>query len=277
MKLLYTLLSIFICLNATAQTTEVFESENPGATIFSDNGQAFSISSVTSEGYKVTQLAGKGWNGTAPDDKFIDSSPADMSIDGSSFTISTTIGNEILTKSLYILLATAALDNPQTEAVLTIEGKKDGVSLYTITKNTGFSDVTTSTPNNGFTFIDFSTEGGADNSTTPVDELVFTSTWNADVLALDALTWEAIEDTTSTSINDIELTNSLSISPNPTNNAIQVSGLLSAEKYSIYNTVGTEVKAGIIKDNEKIEIQDFTNGLYFLKFENRKAIKIIKE
>ena len=45
----------------------------------------------------------------------------------------------------------------------------------------------------------------------------------------------------------------------------------------ISNTIGTEVKNGKIFDLEKINIQNLTNGVYFLKFENGSTLKFLKK
>ena len=79
------------------------------------------------------------------------------------------------------------------------------------------------------------------------------------------------------SINDFEIRNSIKIHPNPTQEFINVSGLIETEKYSILNKLGQVVKKGIISENEKINIQNLTNGFYFLKFQNGNVIKFIKE
>lgn len=177
-------------ISIVGQSTEDFETETTGGTAFADNGQNFTISNGTGETtYDIEQVAGAGWNGSAPDNKFIDNSGGlPTTGDGSSFMISTTDGTDIFVNSLYIFISTRSLGTSTT--TLTITGKKDGVTVFTITKNSGFSSPVTFSPNNGFTLIDFSTEGGSDNSSTALDELIFSTTGNGDYLALDALNWE---------------------------------------------------------------------------------------
>lgn len=63
----------------------------------------------------------------------------------------------------------------------------------------------------------------------------------------------------------------------PSLDFIQISGLKENEKYTIYNILSAEIKNGIISDNEKIDIRYFTNGLYFLKFENGTVFRFLKE
>ncbi|MBL7560348.1 T9SS type A sorting domain-containing protein [Olleya sp. YSTF-M6] len=65
--------------------------------------------------------------------------------------------------------------------------------------------------------------------------------------------------------------------PNPCIDYIQISGLIKSEVYTIYNNLGAEVYNGSAIDNEKINIEDLTSGLYFLKLKNGRSIKFIKE
>jgi len=69
----------------------------------------------------------------------------------------------------------------------------------------------------------------------------------------------------------------LKVFPNPSSKFIQFSGLTKIEKYKIYNLMGSEIAEGTISNNTPMDIRDFTNGLYFLKFENGNTIKFIKE
>jgi hypothetical protein len=65
--------------------------------------------------------------------------------------------------------------------------------------------------------------------------------------------------------------------PNPSTNFIQISGLTKNEDYKVYNTLGTELNIGTISNSNQINIQNLTNGLYFLKLESGSTIKFIKE
>ena len=259
-----------------AQSTEHFESETTSATTFTDMGQNFTITNGTGEStYDIEFFRYGGWNGTAVDNKFIDNkggSPTQNN--GTSFIITTTDGTDITIKSLYIFVSTKALANPS--STLTIVGKKDGVitPVFTITKNSGFSNVETFSPNNGFTLINFSTEGGIDNSDKNVDELIISATGNGDYLSLDALTWGAEV----LSTNNFEFKqDKAKIFPNPSSDKITISGLKKDENYKIFNVLGTEIIDGIISNNKKIDIENLTSGMYFLKFENGNSIKFQKK
>ncbi|WP_343330915.1 T9SS type A sorting domain-containing protein [Polaribacter staleyi] len=181
-----------LSLKASAQTTEAFEDDAVGGTTFSDNGQHFTIVNGPGEiSYDIETYFGAGWNGTAADNNFIDNSNGTPGTnDGSSFSIKTTDGTDIIIKSFYLFLSNRyPLGTPST--TLTITGKKNGAAtaLYTITKSSGFSNPATFSPNNGYTFINFATEGGTDYSNVGIDEIIISTTGNADYLALDGLTW----------------------------------------------------------------------------------------
>ncbi len=194
MKSIYSLVVVLVAasLSTIAQTTETFETETTGATTFTDNSQGFTITNGSGETtYDIEFFSGGGWNGSGADNRFIDnSSGTPTQEDGSSFTITTSDGTDIAIKSLYIFIATRSLGTAS--STLTITGKKNGSTEYTIVKSSGFSNVVTFSPNNGFTYIDFSTEDGSDNSNTAVDELIFSSTGNGDYLAVDAFTWDVV-------------------------------------------------------------------------------------
>lgn len=76
----------------------------------------------------------------------------------------------------------------------------------------------------------------------------------------------------------LEIANAtITVFPNPSNNYIQVSGLTETKNYEVYSILGDKVSKGTISGNEKIDIHNLTNGLYFLKFKEGNTIKFIKE
>ena len=79
------------------------------------------------------------------------------------------------------------------------------------------------------------------------------------------------------STNNYSTSSPPKVFPNPSNKSITIHGLTKKEKYKIYNTIGREMNSGSINNNDKIDIQHLTNGLYFLKFDNGNTIKFIKE
>ncbi len=81
----------------------------------------------------------------------------------------------------------------------------------------------------------------------------------------------------SLSTTTFSLDKKIKLFPNPSKDFIQVSGLTKSEKYSIYGILGKEVLHGSIANEGKIEIQQLTKGIYFLKLNNGNAIKFFKE
>lgn len=66
--------------------------------------------------------------------------------------------------------------------------------------------------------------------------------------------------------------------PNPVSTYIYINRANLYMSYAIYNLVGTEIiKGKIASNNEKINLETFLSGIYFLKFENGTTIKFIKE
>ena len=77
--------------------------------------------------------------------------------------------------------------------------------------------------------------------------------------------------------NKIEINTELKVFPNPYAVYLTVSGLTEDKNYTIYNLAGNITKRGTIGNQGNINIQSFTNGVYFLKFENGSALKFVKE
>lgn len=74
-----------------------------------------------------------------------------------------------------------------------------------------------------------------------------------------------------------DINTTIKLFPNPSNSFLKISGLEKKENYTIYSILGTEVKKGNVSANEKIDISNFTNGLYLLKFDNGNTLKFKKE
>ncbi|MDO5979388.1 T9SS type A sorting domain-containing protein [Flavivirga spongiicola] len=70
--------------------------------------------------------------------------------------------------------------------------------------------------------------------------------------------------------------NVLRLYPIPSSDFIKISGLTGIKNYAIYNILGTQLKSNNIKNNEPIDILDLTNGLYFIRIDNQKGIKFMK-
>jgi len=83
--------------------------------------------------------------------------------------------------------------------------------------------------------------------------------------------------TNTLSLDEFELSNHVKIYPNPSSDFIQISGLIKAVEYKLYDMTGKKISNGITSNNKNIDIQNLTEGLYFLKFENEPIMKFIKK
>ena len=269
MKKLLFICFIFFLGNETlnAQTTEVFETETAGATTFTDNSQNFTITNGPGETtYDIESVGSAGWNGTAPDNQFIDnSSGSPTTNDGSSFTITTTAGTDITIKSFYLFVSKRNLTTG-VSTVLTFTGKKDGTTVYTVVKSTGIIDGANFTPNNGFNFINLATEGGSNNSNTAVDELIISSTSNGDYLALDAFTWDVTAACTDPSVPAITATPS-TICPSGNSTLTWTGNLNDATLWHIYTTSCGVTQLGTAAGNSFLVTPGSTTT-YFIRGED---------
>ena len=203
-KKILSLLLFSFASQSFAFTTEDFETETAGSPSFTDNGLTFTVTGAV-DNYNIWEQGffdgngaasdscpgSCGWNGTSADTKFLDNTgvPNGNLIaagDGSSFSIVTT-GN-FFVQSLYLFCATSTITTHT--GTVTITGMRNGMVIYTIFKDSGFSNVVTFTPSNGFTLFDFATDGMADYTDDPIDTLIISSTGNLDYMALDGFTWE---------------------------------------------------------------------------------------
>lgn len=78
------------------------------------------------------------------------------------------------------------------------------------------------------------------------------------------------------SIENFNLVDKISIFPNPTSDYISISNLDISENYIILNQLGQEILKGT-HNNNKIDIRNLTNGIYFLKIENGNTLKFLKK
>jgi len=63
--------------------------------------------------------------------------------------------------------------------------------------------------------------------------------------------------------------NGLSIFPNPTNEAIQVSGLIEASPYKLFGITGQLYSEGILDSQRPLELNDLPSGQYFLEIQEK--------
>ena len=189
------LLFLFCCIlfigKAWGQTeiTETFESATAGASTFTSGGKTFTIISKAESGqFDIQDLyPGTGWNGTGPDNKYIDNDGTARAFIDQSFSIKIEAGLTYSVKKFYLFLADHTVEQYNTGTV-TIKGKLGSATVFTATATSGF--VQSTATNNGFTPIDLTTFGGANNSTKVIDELEISTTEPFTYVCLDALTWK---------------------------------------------------------------------------------------
>ena len=165
------LLSVLFLSGIKAQTTETFETESNLSTSFTDNSQVFNITSQVQGPFDIqTGYAGTGWNGTSPDNRYIDNDLYAVNGFPVGFTISSSGAVSFYLNSMWMYLADASANN-NVSGSLTIVGKLGGVTKFTASASSGFN---TTAANNGFSFINMATFGGSNNTAVSIDQIVIT-------------------------------------------------------------------------------------------------------
>lgn len=196
-----------------AQTTETFESYTTGKpTTFTTSGQAFTLTTancsptgggmfsifipnqsyVPCSGSNTTNGGGSygvgvsctAGNCTGTSNNFIDNGTSSGT--NQQYSIKTSNAALFTIKNLQVYVSTDNGSNPVAAGVIFI-GKKGGVGQFTVTVASGLN--TSFSLNNGFTYIDFTTQGGSNNSTTNIDELQITGTNGENYIAIDNFTF----------------------------------------------------------------------------------------
>ncbi|MDQ6762302.1 MAG: T9SS type A sorting domain-containing protein [Bacteroidota bacterium] len=188
MKTILIKLAFIICLfisfsgSTNAQYTETFEAQAPYKNYFTSNGQAFTLTNSFSV---FSSRSGFGYQHS---NRFIDNgnNVAINQING----IKTSDSRPFNVKSLWLYVSKDGGSNPSTDGSIIITGKLAGVVKFTINKTTGFSP--TFVPDNGFTFINFATENGVNNSNMGIDEIEFQLQGNFDYAAIDNFTFTSL-------------------------------------------------------------------------------------
>lgn len=171
---------VLICaFTSNAQYTETFETQTPFASSFTSSGQSFTLTN------SFTIYSSRAGFGYQHSNRFVDNSNnvATNQINA----IKTTDAARFTIKSLWLYISSDGGSNPSTDGSLIITGKLAGVTQFVINKTTGFS--ASFGANNGFSFLDFTTEGGANNSTINIDEIQFQLQGNFNYIGIDNFTW----------------------------------------------------------------------------------------
>ncbi len=170
-----------LALSATAQFTETFETQIPNAISFTSNSQVFTL---TNSFLVFSSRAGYGYQHS---NRFIDNS-TNVSINQIN-AIKTSSASKFTLKNLWVFVSNDGGNNPSADGSLIITGKSNGVVQFTINKTTGFT--ASYAPDNGYKYIDLSTEGG-NNSLTSIDEVDFQLQGNFNYIGIDNFTWAPV-------------------------------------------------------------------------------------
>lgn len=81
----------------------------------------------------------------------------------------------------------------------------------------------------------------------------------------------------SLSTTNLENTFEIKIYPNPVHQELKLVGLKNKKTYSIFDTLGKKVKDGVVStEANTINLNNVSNGLYFIKFDNGYTHKFVK-
>jgi hypothetical protein len=80
----------------------------------------------------------------------------------------------------------------------------------------------------------------------------------------------------STSLQEIEMENSIYISPNPTSDFLKINGLKSKARFRLTNILGQLFLDGEISENDKIQVSSLPPDLYFIELKTVRQTKTLK-
>ncbi len=172
-------LATTLAFSANAQYTETFESQTPNASSFTSNGQNFTLTN------SFIIYSSRGGYGYQHSNRFIDNN--DNVATNQANSIKTTNGAKFTVDNLWLYVSTDGGNNPSDDGSVIITGKLGGVVKFTINKTSGFTN--SFVPDNGYSYVDFTTEGGTDNSVISIDEIEFQLQGNFNYIGIDNFTW----------------------------------------------------------------------------------------
>ncbi|QNJ98145.1 YCF48-related protein [Constantimarinum furrinae] len=167
----------------------------------------------------------------------------------------------------------------------TIDGGNSYNEIFIYT-NVSFLSIDFYDENHGFVvgnngIILFTNDGGMNwnsqnsgTSTTDLNSINMVSPTNAVIVGDNGT---VLRNFGELSINEHQSIPSLKLFPNPSNDFIEISGISESEEFKIYDIVGYEIMSGKIHNNERINIKNLNDGLYFLSINNRKTVKFLKK
>ena len=172
---------LLLTVGAKAQTTETFENQTPNIKSFNSNGQPFTLTNAFAI---FSSRNGIGYNGSR---RFIDNvtSPVMNQLN----SIKTTDAKLFTVQNFWLFTSVDEGENPSGNGSMVITGKLNGTDVFTITKTLGFNG--SYGANDGFTYLDLTSEGGANYSGYAINEISFQLQGNFNYLAIDNFTWSS--------------------------------------------------------------------------------------
>ncbi|WP_433763885.1 MBG domain-containing protein [Flavobacterium ginsenosidimutans] len=192
MKKLYLLITLlfFAIQHINAQTfTETFESATADVANFTSNGKTFNLTSPFD--FKVFSFPGLGYNASS---SFIQvSDPLLPGAMGQTGVITAASGSFKVSSFWFYVSGNAEVDPGVTNGggpgSITFRGKLAGSTVFTVVRNTTGADTGFGLPGNGFTLVNFATEGGSNNTNQIIDQLEIQLSSNYDYFAIDNFTF----------------------------------------------------------------------------------------
>ena len=65
--------------------------------------------------------------------------------------------------------------------------------------------------------------------------------------------------------------------PNPANDYLQITGITKSETIAVYDMLGVKAFELVVKENDQVNIQNLSKGMYLMKFENGNTLKFLKK
>ncbi|GAA3739079.1 hypothetical protein GCM10022422_23210 [Flavobacterium ginsengisoli] len=177
----------------TAQTyTETFDSLTPDLPSFTSNGKTFNLTS--NFGFKVASQSGLGYNGTPGFIQVAD--PSGEVVLGQSGSITSASGTfKVNNLWLYVTGVAEVFPNASFNGLpgsITFRGKLAGSTVFTVVRTTTGENIGYNMPGNGFTEVNFATEGGSNNTNEVIDQLEIQLSNNYDYFAIDNFTFTSV-------------------------------------------------------------------------------------
>ena len=82
---------------------------------------------------------------------------------------------------------------------------------------------------------------------------------------------------TVTNLNEKVNQKKITFFPNPTVDFIRTTGIKNTVNYEIYDLIGSKITEGVVSNNEKIDVKNYKNGVYFIKLKTGQIIRFVKK